>query len=95
MGNPAARLNDMHTCPMSNGNTPHVGGPIISTTRSVLINGLPAAKIGDTCVCSGSMDSIVTGSSSVMIEGMPACRLGDSTAHGGKIIIGSTNVLIG
>jgi uncharacterized Zn-binding protein involved in type VI secretion len=75
---------------------PHVGGPVVGPGEpSVLIGGLPAARLGDMLVCVGPPDSIVTGSSSVMIGGMPAARLGDSTAHGGKILLGAFNVMIG
>ena len=92
----AARVNDMHVCPMSDGPKPHVGGPILPGANStVLIGGVPAAVVGDSCVCAGPTDTIVAGSSSVMIGGSPAARMGDSTAHGGSIIIGCPTVLIG
>lgn len=94
---PAVRITDMHTCPMINpGGVPHVGGPVLPPgCPTVLINGLPAARLGDMATCAGPPDSIVSGSSTVMIGGMPAARLGDSTAHGGLIAIGSATVLIG
>ena len=87
----------MHTCPMSNpGPVPHVGGPILPPGEpTVLIGGLPAARVGDLCSCTGPPDSIVAGSGTVLIGGMPAARLGDSTAHGGSIIVGEFTVLIG
>ncbi len=92
----AARLNDMHVCPMSDGPKPHVGGPVLpGSNTSVLIGGQPAALVGDMCTCSGPPDTIAQGSSSVMIAGKPAARMGDATAHGGKIIIGCPTVLIG
>ncbi len=86
----------MHTCPMLTVLVPHVGGPIIGPGEpTVLIANLPAAKVGDSCVCVGPPDSIVKGSSTVMIGGMPAARLGDTTAHGGTIVLGAFNVMIG
>ncbi|QHI35488.1 hypothetical protein IMCC3317_08340 [Kordia antarctica] len=92
----AARITDMHVCPMSTGPVPHVGGPILPPgAPTVLIGGLPAAKVGDMCVCTGPPDSIVAGSGTVMIEGMPAARMGDSTAHGGSIVLGEPTVMIG
>ena len=92
----AARINDMHVCPLVTGNVPHVGGPILPPGEpTVLIGGSPAAKVGDMAVCTGPPDSIVSGSSSVFIGGMPAARMGDSTAHGGTIITGLPTVLIG
>lgn len=96
MGQPAARINDMHVCPMSTGPVPHVGGPILPPGEpTVLIGGMPAAKVGDMATCTGPPDSIVAGSTSVLIGGMPAARLGDSTAHGGTIVLGEFTVLIG
>jgi len=93
----AARVGDMHTCPMVNpGGAPHVGGPVIPPgCPTVLIGGMPAARVGDMVTCAGPPDSIVMGSSSVMIGGMPAARMGDSTAHGGSIVAGCPTVIIG
>lgn len=95
MSKPAARLSDMHVCPLVNGVVPHVGGPIILGSPTVLIGGLPAARMGDTAVCVGPPDVIVLGSMTVLINGQPAARLGDLTAHGGTIVLGSPTVLIG
>lgn len=96
MGAAAARINDMHVCPMVTGTVPHVGGPILPAGElTVLIGGMPAARVGDMATCTGPPDTIVSGSATVMIGGMPAARMGDSTAHGGTIIIGCPTVLIG
>ncbi|AMV29701.1 PAAR motif protein [Gemmata sp. SH-PL17] len=96
MGMPAARLTDMHTCPMVTGIIPHVGGPIAGPgAPTVLIASLPAAHVGDMAVCVGPPDSLVKGSATVMIGGTPAVRLGDSTAHGGVVVLGCPTVLIG
>ena len=97
---PAARLTDFHQCPMQTpavpAPIPHVGGPIVGPGQpNVLIAGLPAAKLGDMLVCVGPPDSIIKGSATVMIGGMPAARLGDSTAHGGSIVLGAFNLMIG
>lgn len=94
---PAARITDMHVCPMVNpGPVPHVGGPIIGPgSPTVLIAGLPAAIVGDNCICVGPPDSIIKGSATVLIGGQPAARLGDSTAHGGSIVLGCPTVMIG
>lgn len=93
---PAARLTDLHTCPMVTGVVPHVGGPITAPgAPTVLIGGLPAARVGDLCTCVGPPDNIVKGSVKVFIKGQPAARLGDSTAHGGVIVIGCFTVLVG
>ena len=46
MGQPAARITDMHVCPMVTGIVPHVGGPILPPGAvTVLIGGLPAARV--------------------------------------------------
>ncbi|MDH7444139.1 PAAR domain-containing protein [Aquimarina sp. 2201CG14-23] len=93
---PAARITDMHVCPMVTGVVPHVGGPILPAGEpTVLIGGLPAARVGDMATCVGPPDTIIVGSGTVMIGGMPAARMGDSTAHGGTIILGLPTVLIG
>ena len=99
MGTPAARLTDMHTCPMLTPGLspiPHVGGPIIGPgIPTVLIGNLPAAVLGDMLVCVGPPDTIVKGSATVLIGGKPAVRMGDTTAHGGSIVLGLPTVLIG
>ena len=85
----------MHTCPMFDGPKPHVGGPILPPgAPRVLIGGVPAARAGDMCTCTGPPDSIAMGSTKVMIGGMPAARMGDSTIHGGVIVAGAPNVMI-
>ena len=96
MSKPAARVSDMHVCPMVTGIVPHVGGPILPPgCPTVLIGGMPAARVGDLLTCVGPPDSIVMGSATVMIGGMPAARMGDMTAHGGSIVLGCFTVLIG
>lgn len=96
---PAARITDNHVCPMQTPGVPpipHVGGPIIGPGEpTVLIGGIPAAKMGDSCTCVGPPDSLIKGSATVMIGGTPAIRLGDSTAHGGTVVLGLPTVMIG
>ena len=99
MSKPAARIGDMHTCPMVTPGVPpipHVGGPITGPgCPTVLIGGKPAAVMGDMAVCTGPPDSIIIGSATVLIGGKPAARMGDQTAHGGVIVLGEPTVLIG
>lgn len=95
MGTPAARISDMHTCPMMTGLVPHVGGPIIVGCPTVLIGQIPAARVGDTATCVGPVDVIAMGSATVLIGGKPAARIGDLTAHGGVIVTGMITVIIG
>lgn len=96
---PAARITDMHTCPMVTPGVPpvpHVGGPILGPgAPTVLIGKMPAAVMGDSCTCVGPPDTIVKCSATVMICGKPAARLGDTTAHGGSIVLGMMTVMIG
>jgi uncharacterized Zn-binding protein involved in type VI secretion len=96
---PAARVGDMHMCPMVTPGVPpipHVGGPILPPgCPTVLIGGMPAACMGDMATCVGPPDSIVKGSATVMIGNKPAARLGDNTAHGGVIVVGCPTVMIG
>ncbi len=68
-GMPAARLGDMHVCPMVTGVVPHVGGPISLGSATVLIGGQPAARMGDLAVCTGPPDSIMSGCPTVLIGG--------------------------
>ena len=96
MAFPAARLTDMHICPMLTVLVPHVGGPIAGPgTPTVLIGGLPAAGLGDMAVCVGPPDVIAMGSTTVLIGGKPAARMMDPCAHGGMIVLGCFTVLIG
>jgi len=86
----------MHTCPMVDVLKPHVGGPVLPPgCPTVLIGGLPAARVGDMLTCVGPPDVIALGSFTVMIGGQPAARMGDITAHGGVIVIGCPTVIIG
>jgi len=95
---PAARITDMHVCPMVTPALvpiPHVGGPISVGLPTVLIGKLPAARVGDMAVCVGPPDVITKGSATVTIGGLPAARMGDTTAHGGSIVLGCPTVIIG
>jgi len=96
---PAARVGDMHTCPMVTPGTPpvpHVGGPVLPPgCPTVLIGGQPAARATDMCTCVGPPDSIAMGSPTVMIGNLMAARIGDPTMHGGVISVGCPTVMIG
>ncbi len=93
---PAARVTDMHVCPMVTVLVPHVGGPILPPcAMTVIIGMLPAARITDLLVCVGPPDIIVMGSTSVLIEYLPAARMLDNTAHGGIIVMGCFTVIVG
>jgi uncharacterized Zn-binding protein involved in type VI secretion len=95
MGQPAARITDMHVCPMVDGVVPHVGGPIVLGSPTVLTAEMPQARVTDMLVCVGPPDMIVMASFTVFVDGLPAARLGDMTVHGGVIVTGEPTVLIG
>ena len=96
MGMPAARVGDMHVCPMFDGPKPHVGGPILPPCAvTVLTGGPPQARVGDMCTCVGPPDAILMGAMTVIVMGKPAARMLDTTVHGGKIVVGLPTVLIG
>ena len=90
---PAARVGDMHVCPLSDGPKPHVGGPLIGPgVSTVLIGDRPAAVVGDACQCSGPPDALAAGSATVLVGDRPLVRVGDATAHGGIVASGCPTV---
>lgn len=95
MGTPAARIGDLHVCPMVTGVVPHVGGPIILGAPTVLTGKMPQSRATDMCTCVGPPDIIAKGSMTVFVCKLPAARMGDLTAHGGSIVVGFPTVLIG
>lgn len=93
MSLPAARLGDPTSHPG------FVAGP---GTPSVLIEGLPAAGVGDLHTCTmpplagpHPPGPILVGSGSVLIGGRQAARQLDPTACGAVIVAGAATVLIG
>lgn len=95
MGQPAACIGDMHTCPMCDGPVPHVGGPLVLGAFTVLTSGRPQSRATDQLVCVGPPDLVALGSFTVFVGGLPAARIGDETGHGGVIVSGNPCVLIG
>ena len=99
MPQPAARVSDMQTCPQATPAVPpvpHVGGPILPPgCVTVLIGGLPAARMGDMATCVGPPANIAMGAPTVLIGGMPAARMGDPTSHGGRIASGCPGIPFG
>ena len=95
----AARLADLHVCPMVTPGVPpvpHVGGPITGPgCATVLIGSMAASVVGDMVVCVGPPDTVAMGSTTVLIGGVAAARMGDPTAHGGSITLGCPTVIIG
>lgn len=93
---PAARVGDMHVCPMVTALVPHVGGPILPPCcPTVITGGMFQARVGDLLTCVGPPDVIALGSFTVIVGGQPAARMGDMTAHGGVIVVGLPTVMIG
>lgn len=69
-GVPAWRaLSDFHACPLVTVLVPHVGGVVALGSLTVLIGGLPAARMGDMVVEAGPPNAIAIGSPTVMIGG--------------------------
>jgi uncharacterized Zn-binding protein involved in type VI secretion len=97
-GPPAARITDMHVCPMVTPGLPpipHVGGPIVMGSPTVFTGKLPQARVTDQCICVGPPDVLVKGSMTVLVNSLPAIRIGDLSAHGGSVVVGFPTVLIG
>jgi uncharacterized Zn-binding protein involved in type VI secretion len=92
----AARRGDHHVCPLMDGPTPHMGGPIMPPCAvRVLTENQPQARMTDLASCLGPPDFIATGAATVLVQGLPAARHGDMTSHGGAIMFGCPTVLIG
>ncbi len=88
-GKPAARLSDPTSCPIPGDGTP----AITSGSPDVLFNNLPAARLGDAAGCGQAISGAF--SSTVFINGRNATMLGSTLSHGGVVIGGSGDVLIG
>lgn len=91
---PAARITDLHVCPMVTGVVPHVGGPDIVGGPTVLLCNMPGARISSMATCVGPPDCIIVGSPKVMTMNMPAAKMTSSTAHGGVVTVGAPTVII-
>lgn len=92
---PAARVGDIHVCPMVTGIVPHVGGPVVTPVPTVLIGKMPAATATAMAACVGPPDVVAKGSTTVLTANKPQARLGDSCAHGGALVMGCVTVLVG
>jgi uncharacterized Zn-binding protein involved in type VI secretion len=88
MAKPAARLSDLNACPRSG----HGTNPANSGSPNVLINNLPALRVGDSTACG---DAVTQGIANILVNGKPIAFQGSATAHGGIIITGSGDVLVG
>jgi uncharacterized Zn-binding protein involved in type VI secretion len=94
MGQPAARVGDIHFCPAM-APIPHVGGPVLLGAQSIQIGGQSAARRGDLCLCLAIPAQIARGAMPVRMETLPAARKTDPTSHGGLLTQGLDSVLIG
>lgn len=106
MSKPQGRLGDSSLAPADAHGClacPHpASGPATSGSPDVLVNGLPALRVGDSgshaACCGPNTWTAVAGSASVLINGRPAHRQGDQTQHCGGVgtlLVGSANVLVG
>jgi len=87
MAKPHARLGDISS---------H-GGVIVSATQRTLVDGRPAARMGDLHACPvpfHGVTRIVSGASKTLVEGRPAARVGDVTGCGAVIVSGSNRTLV-
>jgi len=88
MGQPATRLGD---------STSH-GGAIISGSGDVIIDGMPAGRLGDPHACplpGHGANAITSGYTNILINGIPAAAINDLCACGATIVTGSPTVLYG
>ncbi|MEH6564216.1 MAG: PAAR domain-containing protein [Halopseudomonas sp.] len=88
-GKPAARQGDPTHCPKKG----HGSNTIVTGSPDVLIDGQPAARMGDTIACGSTLASQVV--PNVLINGRPAAVLGSTGTHGDVVIGGSGTVVIG
>ncbi|WP_339948157.1 PAAR domain-containing protein [uncultured Albimonas sp.] len=95
MTRPAARVGDMHVCPMVTGVIPHVGGPVVVPVPTVMIGKMPAATATALAVCVGPPHPVVMGSAKVLVGKKPQARLGDACAYGGALVAGCFTVMVG
>lgn len=80
-----------------------VAGKQVTGAQKTYVDGLRAARVGDTgttdCACDGQGYNNSSGSQKVFIEGRAAVRTGDTVnihGHGeGKVTTGSTKVFVG
>lgn len=100
---PAVRLSDKAVCPADGHGCPACPhptiGPLVGGSPNVMINKLPAIRLGDPGVhaacCGPNQYKTAKGSSTVYVNGKPLVRLGDKTSHcggSGNVIQGSPNV---
>lgn len=92
---PVARVSDFHNCPKHSAGVPHKGGPVLTGSGLFKANGMPVARIGDKAHCRVGTDSIAKGVVPIKVNGVPIARQGDKCNHGGAILAGSPNVLVG
>jgi uncharacterized Zn-binding protein involved in type VI secretion len=88
-GKPAARSTDPTTCPIPG----HGTNPIASGSPDVFFNGLPAARVSDTCACGQALNGGF--SSTVFINGLNATTVDSTASHGGVVVGGSGDIIIG
>ena len=92
----ALQLGNLHKCPQSNGDVPHVGGEIVEGHPSVLIEGKPAVTEGDACVCiGGGAPKVTDGDPNVFINGKRLATTKSKTSHNGTFITSSSSVYVG
>lgn len=90
MALPAIRNTDVHLC-ASHG-AEKIGAP---AQLDITVNNQAAIHVGLGFTCGGQRVLVMTGASTVQVHGEFASRVFDDSSHGGKLVIGSRNVVIG
>jgi uncharacterized Zn-binding protein involved in type VI secretion len=96
VSSPIVRTADPQVCPASSP-APHAASVLVPTQATVLVQGVPAARLGDPMQCAGSPapNAVAAGSATVQVEGVGVARTGDATAHGGALLSAQFTVLAG
>lgn len=84
---PASRIGDMHVCPMVTGIVPHVGGPFVLGSTTVLTGMMPQSRVTDQLVCVGPPDMCAMGAETVLV-GMSGAG-GAGSAMAGIVAMGA------
>ncbi|MCK4870907.1 MAG: type VI secretion system tip protein VgrG [Gammaproteobacteria bacterium] len=92
---PVARVGDDHKCPKKTGTTPHVGGPVLKGSPISKANGMAVARVGDNVKCNSGTDKISQGVDSIQVDGKAIAKVNSQSTHGGVVVRGSDNVMVG
>jgi uncharacterized Zn-binding protein involved in type VI secretion len=87
---PVAREKDTEGCPQ------HGTVPLQPVTpTNYLVDGREVIRVGDFGLCGADMDIVMEGAATFVVCGLPVARVDDKMMHGGVILEGSQNMIIG